>query len=71
MNIIHCPKCKSECNHFRNPNPILFVNGEDNYEADEKVRGNVVYVKLVCEMCSYKYRIAFGFHKGNIFTWID
>ena len=61
--VMLCPVCKFECNHFSGDYTPYRVPGHDNYLAD-RVRGDVVYIPMQCESGHY-WDLCVGFHKGS------
>lgn len=63
-----CPHCKETYNHFKGK--VDIKNGNDNYEANKKVRGDVVTIPIDCECGHHSWELNIGFHKGMIYLFI-
>lgn len=64
--VIVCPVCGFEYNHFGKP---ILESGNDSYEASWNGRGDLISINFECEQ-SHKWTMCFGFHKGNTFIFL-
>jgi hypothetical protein len=66
---IICPVCNCDYVHLcPTSNTIM---GNDNYDARPGlVRGGVMLIEGACEE-GHRFNLAFGFHKGQTFTWCE
>ena len=65
---LRCPTCHFD--HVRLPKEAIFVSGNDNWEADSRVRGDVIGLPFMCES-GHPFVIWFGNHKGHVIFWCD
>jgi hypothetical protein len=65
MSVVRCPRCKCENVHFY---PPRFEAGNDNYDADWDMRGNLIVIPCWGE-CPHVWELCIGFHKGTTFAF--
>ena len=63
-----CPMCGGEYVSFHK---IEKQEGNDNYEAHPKVRGDLIKVYGKCEGCHGEFSLCLGFHKGHTKVWFE
>ena len=67
--ILVCPVCGYNNQHFSGIAPSCFIKGNDNYEAPWWGRGDLLIIQFWSE-CGSRWELCFGFHKGEIFSFV-
>lgn len=57
-----CPVCGFDYTHLKGS---YLVNGNDNYEAGWRGRGDLQVIEMYCEE-GHEFELCLGFHKGRV-----